>query len=143
MSRRPPPIMLALLALGPLLGQPACDYPPGHVEPDAPRAPRDAATGPCGPPTTLQCVPGAIGRACGDVTSPMVCSGGLWSCSTGTILPGHCGCRAGTGAPGLPPKLRGAACEPEDAGPDARDGATEDANEDANETADDATDAGD
>ena len=75
--------MLALLV--------GCSADPEEAVPDA-HPPRNDV-GPCGPTPATFCLPGKIGRACGEGTVVMTCNGKFWECPDGTARVSDCGCR--------------------------------------------------
>jgi hypothetical protein len=116
-----PGFLLALSVAGLLAAPAACDDPPGSGDetgPDAYVVRNDV--GPCGPQPAVFCLPGAIGKACGEPSVLMTCDGKFWQCPAGTVVPTDCGCRTGGGDGGATLDA-GAACPTTDAGRDAHD----------------------
>jgi hypothetical protein len=140
---RPRPTTRALLALSMIALLSACDDPPGSDDPGPDAPPGRNDVGPCGPLPTVFCLPGAIGRACGEGAVLMVCTDVFWQCPEGTVVPSDCGCRIPASDGGVT-KKPGDACDPKpDAGGDVRDGDAADV--DAGDVSDvtDVTDAAD
>lgn len=120
--------MRSLLALPLLALVAACSADPVESKPDA-HPPRNDV-GPCGPTPVVFCLPGAIGRACGEGPLVMTCNGKYWECPAGTARVSDCGCRT-TGLDAAVDVGAGDPCPSSDAGADALDGGDADAHDSA------------
>ncbi|MEO7094471.1 MAG: hypothetical protein ABI175_14545 [Polyangiales bacterium] len=129
------PTLRALVFLSLAVSSAACDDPPSADDtPDV--HPERNDVGPCGPTPVVLCLPGAIGRTCGEGSVLMTCADDLWRCPEGTVVPTDCGCRAGS-TDGGPARASGDPCSSKDAGSDAPDVSDSDAGDEADSDASD------